>query len=242
VSVAPPSFTAPPGLSPERPAKDLKPLSFSRVFTKGITVFGFDSLVLFGLVSAALSVVGYFPYIRDTLLGKTSPQRSSWLVWSILSSIALATQVAEGATGSLAFVAVQSGGTILVFILSIFTGRGGYFRRGDAQVLTAAAVGLALWTISDNAAFALAMVIAVSLSGGLLTIRKAYHLPSSETRSTWVLFLLSSVCGVLAVGSFDLMLLAYPVYLTGLYLAIVVSMRIGQSRTPMQPTLTPTGS
>lgn len=39
--------------------------------------FGLSSLAQFGLISALLSTFAFLPYIRDTYLRRTQPQRAS---------------------------------------------------------------------------------------------------------------------------------------------------------------------
>ena len=41
----------------------------------------------FGLLSAALSVLAYAPYMRDTIFGQTRPHRACWFIWSVLATI-----------------------------------------------------------------------------------------------------------------------------------------------------------
>ena len=117
------------------------------------------TLAWLGLASAALSTVGYLPYLRDIVLGHTQPQRACWLIWSILGSVALASQISEGAMASLGFAIVQVGGTILVFAMSIICGVGRFLRPGDWAVLALAPLGLILWYFTDNSAYGLGMTI-----------------------------------------------------------------------------------
>ncbi|MCV6592647.1 MAG: hypothetical protein OIF48_06830 [Silicimonas sp.] len=146
-----------------------------------------DPLVLgaFGVAAGLLSTFAYLPYIRDTLSGNAQPQRASWLIWSVLGSIAFFSQLYEGAGASLWFAAVQVSGTLLVLLLSVWKGQGAYLRPVDYTVLTCAAVGLFLWYQTETAAWALSITIGVSLLGGFLTVAKSYHMPQTETLTTW---------------------------------------------------------
>ncbi|MEP4195586.1 MAG: hypothetical protein ABJL99_08120 [Aliishimia sp.] len=188
------------------------------------------SLALFGMLSAALSTIAYLPYINDTLRGRTHPQRASWLIWSALGSIAFASQLYEGATDSLWFAGVQVSGTIVVFLLSIRLGVGGFLNRQDCYVLLFAAGGLLAWYLTSTAVYAIAITISVSLLGGFVTVRKAYLHPQSETLSSWVCSFVAAGFAVLAVGRLDIILLAYPLYLCGLTGAIVAATLMGRSR------------
>ena len=190
---------------------------------------GTDVLRLCGLISALLSVCAFIPYVRDTLIGRTQPQRASWLIWSILSSISLASQVYEGALSSLWFAGVQCGATMLILGLSLFRGQGAFCSPRDVVVLIAAAVGLILWMLMDTAIYALMISISISLLGGSVTVLKAYRAPDSETFSTWFLSCIASWFAILSVGEANWILLAYPVYLFTLNGAIVLAIMLGRA-------------
>lgn len=194
-------------------------------------IMGLGPLAVFGLLSAVLSTFAYVPYIRDTLRRRTQPQRASWLIWSMLSIIAFWSQVYEGATDSLWFAGVQSGGTVIVLLLSIWFGVGGFLNRRDAFVLLIAAGGLVAWYLTETAIYALAITISISLLGGAVTVVKAYWNPESETLSTWIWCFVASVFAILAVGKVDWVILAYPLYLFALNGAIVAATLLGRART-----------
>ncbi len=193
-------------------------------------------LMWFGLTSAVLSTFAYLPYIIDTIARRTQPQRASWLIWSVLSGIAFFSQLYEGANLSLWFAGVQASGTMVVFILSIGQGVGGFLKKTDCLVLAAAAIGLLLWYLTESAAYALGITISISLLGGSVTVLKAYKDPDSETMQTWFLSMIASALALFSVGHIDWVLMAYPLYLLVLNTAIVVAMIAGRSKSA---TLTP---
>lgn len=189
-----------------------------------------NHLWLLGALAGVLSTFAYLPYIVDTIAGRTEPQRASWLIWSVLGTIAFFSQVFEGATASLWFAGVQVSGTITVFLLSIWKGSGAFLRAADYLVLGIAAMGLVIWYFTETAAYALVITIAISLLGGALTVTKSYRNPDSETLTTWVVSWVASLCAVFAVGSLSPVLLAYPAYLFTLYTMFVVAILLGRRR------------
>jgi len=191
-------------------------------------LFSDRALLSFGIASGILSSFAYIPYIVDTIRRRTQPQRASWLIWSVLGSVAFVSQVYEGATDSLWFAGVQVSGTLLVFVLSIWVGIGSYLSRTDYLILFTALMGLVLWYFTDTAAYMLAITISISLLGGVPTVTKAYRDPDSETLITWIASLIASVCALLSVGKVNLIILAYPLYLFTLYLAFVTAILAGR--------------
>lgn len=182
-----------------------------------------------GLISGFLSIVTYIPYLRDIFRLKTKPERATWFIWLVLSVIAFFAQLAEGATHSLWLVGVQTCGVLIIFLLSIKFGVGGLVRR-DVLALSAAGVGLLLWYYTNNATLGLLIAIVVDAVGASLTIAKAYKEPESETMSTWILSGTAGIFATLAVGSFDYVLLAFPVYVILINYAVVLAMVLGNQK------------
>ena len=185
---------------------------------------------IFALMALLLSLIAFFPYIRDTIALRTQPQRASWLIWSILSSIAFFTQIAEGATTSLWFIGAQFACTFSIFKLSIWYGSGCYLSRHNLSIFAAAAIGLLLWYLLENTAYTLAIIIMISAMGGYATVIKAYRAPETETLSSWFMLMAASICGIASVGVLHWMHMAYPIYLFGLYGSIVTAIILGRSR------------
>lgn len=196
-----------------------------------------EVVLWFAAASTALSCLAFLPYLRDTIQGSTQPQRASWLIWTVLSSISFASQVAEGATSSLWYAGIQSGGTALIFILAIWKGAGGYLNRRDGVILTLAAMGLGLWYATDSALWALGISISVSLLGGAVTVVKAYRNPQSETASCWLISFAAAICALGSVGTIDPVLMAYPAYLVLLNGAIICAMWLGRTLERPAPVL-----
>ena len=187
-------------------------------------------LETFGYISAILSIVMIVPYVRDIFRLETKPERGSWFIWTTLGVIAFFSQLSKGATDSLWLTVAQTTSVGIIFLLSIKYGYGGLGRR-DLYALIGATVGLILWYLTSEAAYALFLVIFVDSLGTLLTLTKAYKDPASETLSTWIISGTSGIFGMLAVGSMDMILLAYPLYLVLANYFIVAAILLGRRKT-----------
>ncbi len=186
-------------------------------------------LTIFGYISALLSILMIVPYVRDIFLLKTKPERASWFIWTTLGFIAFFSQWAKGATDSLWLTAGQTLAVFIILVLSIKYGVGGFNKR-DIRALIAAGIGLILWYITNEAAWALFFVIVIDSIGTLLTAVKAYEDPESETFSTWIMSGTSGIFGALAVGVMNPILLAYPLYLVVANYLIVVMILLGKRK------------
>jgi len=186
-------------------------------------------LQIFGYASGILGTLGFLPYIRDVLAGKTKPQRASWLIWSVLVFIAFFSQLTKGATDSLWVTGVGAVGVTIVFLLSLKFGVGGLAKKDIAALVSAAGIIL-LWYLTKEAAVALLLVIVANSIGVSLTLVKAYRDPGSETMVAWVLTGVSGIFSVLAVGRVDLVLLAYPAYIALANFSVAAAVVLGRKR------------
>jgi len=182
-----------------------------------------------GYLSGLAILMSFVPYIKDIFLGKTKPERMSWLIWAILGSIAFFSQLAKGASYSLFLVGAQAIGDLLVFILAIKYGLGGFLKR-DIFALIGSGVGLFLWYITKEAAIALFIIIFIDATGAILTVLKSYEKPSTETISSWVLTFIGGFFACIAVGSLNFILLAFPFYICLASLSILITIKLGFQR------------
>jgi hypothetical protein len=177
---------------------------------------------IFAVISAALIIGAAPPYIIDTVRRKTSPERVTWLIFGILGLIAFISQVSLGASWSLLFSGLDTAVSIFVFCLSIKYGVGGH-TKWDIGALTIAGIGVVIAFVAKAPTISLAGVILADFSGVVLTIKKAYLNPKSETTISWLLVGTASLFGVLAVGRLSFGILLYPFYLMIVNYAIPIT-------------------
>ncbi|HAE36498.1 MAG: hypothetical protein UR85_C0007G0007 [Candidatus Nomurabacteria bacterium GW2011_GWF2_35_66] len=169
-------------------------------------------LEFFGYLSGILMMLSVIPYARSILRGETKPQRMTWLIWTILILIAFFSQLAKGATWSLLLTAGDAIAILITFILSIKFGVGG-FRKIDIISLFGAGFSLLLWYLTSEPAVALFLIILIDLIGVNLTVVKTWKNPETENWVAWAICGVGGLFGILSVGSFNLILLSYPLYI-----------------------------
>lgn len=187
------------------------------------------TLQFFGYLAGILSFVAVLPYIYDILKGKTKPERASWFIWTALGLIAFFSQLEKGATNSLWMVGTSTVSVLIVSLLSLKYGYGGFSKR-DKTSLLIAAFGLLLWFFTKEAAFALFITIFVDSIGSFLTITKSHKDPESETLSTWIIATITGIFGALSVGEWNFILLVYPLYIFLANLAVVMAILLGKRK------------
>lgn len=183
--------------------------------------------LVFGTSAGVLSVVDAVPYVRDILRGTTRPHRGTRLIWWTLATVALASQLANGAGWSVLMLLGQAVTTGLTFALSIRRGVGGLSRL-DITITAIAGLGVIGWFVSSTPAIATVCVVFADTLGVGLMIPKTWREPGSETLSTFALASLAGLLGALAVGALDASLLLYPLYffvVNGL-IALIIAWRL----------------
>ena len=184
-------------------------------------------LEIIGIASGIIMMGGSVPYIIDILKKKTKPERASWLIWTVLGTIAFFSQLAEGATHSLWMNGLDTFAVVAIFILSIRYGEGGLMKR-DIIALILAFLGLVIWFFTKEASIALYIVLAIDITGQVLTVVKSYEDPESETFISWILFGVAGLLSAISVGEWNFVLLIYPLYICIANWSVVVAMILGK--------------
>lgn len=154
---------------------------------------------ILALASGILLISGYLPYVYGVIRRTTVPNRASWFIWALSTTVILF-GVRETGTHDAIWVPIADAvGCTLIFLFAIFYGTGGWSRT-DKISLAVALASLAVWLFTGNALLALAMNLVNYVSGYAPTIRKAWHEPRSESLAAWSLFLGGVVINLAAVA------------------------------------------
>lgn len=168
-----------------------------------------DSLLA---ASWLFSIVSILPYARDILKGKTKPNITTWLTWTILSAIATAAAIAAGENRS----AIFSGAiTVQVGVIVLLGLKYGYAKYSifDWTCQISALVGLLLWWLFDSPTIALVAAVTIDLVGALPTVRHSFLKPYEETASSYLLASLGGVLALLALTSYNFESMLYASYI-----------------------------
>lgn len=135
---------------------------------------------LLAYLASVLAIAGNLPYIKDAFTKRVKPHPYTWLVWTIVSTIVVFGQIAEGAgIGALpALVALVF--TVVIFLFSLQYGFR-YVRKTDTYFLIAALLGLIPWLIFDNPTISVIIAVSIDLIAFVPTLRKTYRHPETET-------------------------------------------------------------
>jgi len=186
-----------------------------------------DSKLIFAIISTALAIVCFFPYIRDILAKKTTPHIYSWLVWSILQSAGVVAMIIGGAQFGALGLAVGALFCISIFILSFKFGTKN-ITKFDTICLLGAIIAIVIWLIQDDPTLSVILITLIDFVAFLPTYRKGYLEPNSETISTYLLSSFSNAFALLAMANYSLVTSFYVsslVLTNGVIVIILITRR-----------------
>jgi len=165
---------------------------------------------IIGFTATFLVFIGYIPYIRDIIKGKTKPHIYSWFLWSFVTLIAFALQISGGA-GSGSFVTLAAGLMCLVVITLGFIYKSRVeIVKVDTVFLILAFIALGLWLIAKQPILSTILTTIVDFLAFAPTVRKSWNKPYSETLSFYYLNSVRFGLAVVALQKYSIVTAFYP--------------------------------
>jgi hypothetical protein len=165
-----------------------------------------------GIAAGLLDCVTSYVYIRSILKGETKPDRVTWWVLGVVSTITAASYYASGARETIWLPIAYALSFLVIAVLSLRYGDGSprvtILQR--VSLLGALLSGLTWWLASSPAA-ALTMAMMTEAFGFAPTINKSFRRPWTESTSAWALGTTAAFLNVLAIQEWRLVVSAYPI-------------------------------
>jgi hypothetical protein len=189
----------------------------------------------FAILGALITVAGSASYARDTLRGRTQPNRVTWILWTIAPLIAFAAEVVQGVGLESLMTLAVGVGPLLVVIASFLDPRA-YYRltRFDLICGALSVAALIAWGVTGTGDVAILFSILADLFGLIPTLRKAYRDPESESASAFVASACGAVITLLTVstGDWTFANVGFPLYILGADLTLSSLILIPRHRRP----------
>lgn len=179
------------------------------------------------ILASLLGLYAFYPYIRDTLRGKTHPHVFSWVVWGLLMIIAFFAQVSEGAGPAAAVTGIFALLNLVVVALALRHGERA-ITRSDWVMLVAALLAIPLWLATKDPVWSVVLICAIDVVAFIPTFRKSWGKPGEETLQTYILCGTSFALSLLVVEAVNLSTILYPATLmatNAVFVAMVVLRR-----------------
>lgn len=175
---------------------------------------------LAGSIAIALSIIGYVPYLRDIFRGKTKPHAFSWIVWTLITFIVGAAQLAAGA-GWGTVHNLATGVICLVIVYAAIKNKDKDIKRIDILLFCAALMAIPLWVFARNPVYSIILITIIDILAFLPTFRKTWHNPGSETLSSYAIAGIKYGVSLVAIATYDVATLVYPIALIAMNIGIV---------------------
>lgn len=165
---------------------------------------------LLSAIAITLTLVAFYPYLRDIIRGTTKPHVFSWVIWGATTLSVFFAQIEAGAGVGAWPIGVSGAVTALIAVIA-------YARRADVTItrtdwafLSAAASALPLWYVTSDPTAAVVVLTGVDLLGFGPTIRKINAAPYSESLPFFALFAARNVIVVAALERYSVATVLFP--------------------------------
>ena len=172
------------------------------------------------IISSVLALISPVVYSLAILRGNAKPHRTTRLVLLIITSLTTASLFAQGNRVAIYLAGVSTIQSIVVFILSIRYGMGGW-AKSDIICLVFALIGISLWQITKNPVIALYFAISADFLGMIPALIKTFRFPKTEIWLFYGIDTLASIFILLALKSWTLQEFSYPIYIMLINLLMV---------------------
>jgi hypothetical protein len=175
--------------------------------------------------------IGLIACLRDTLRGKTKPNRISFFLWALPPLIGTAAALTDGVTWAVLPVFGAGFGLLLVFLAS-FMNKKAYWEITTFDWICAAfsITALALWLITKEPAIAILFAILADASAALPVLKKCWTHPHTETSVFYLTALFSQGSAFFAMKDYSFVEMAFPIYLITISTILFAIIWTGQRR------------
>ena len=169
------------------------------------------------VVSVLLMVWGAYDYLRDTLAGKTKPNRVSWSLWALAPLISLGAAF-DADADVWASIRVLVGGIVpAVIFLASFINKNSYWRLGRFDWFCGglSLAALVFWQLADSPLVAVLLATTANTLATVPTFVKAWNYPETESR---LIFITSFTSAILIIPAIPVWTIANSAFQIGLML------------------------
>lgn len=177
------------------------------------------------VLSVVISVAGASAYIRDTLAGKTKPNRVSWAMWALSPLISTAAALTAGADLWATTRTFIAGLLPLLIFLASFVNQRSYWRISvfDLTCGVFSLLALILWGAIASPQIAILCAILGDLSASLPTLLKTWKYPETETGVMFIASFLSVMLVLPAIPVWNIANAAFQLHLLIMSLILLLA-------------------
>lgn len=177
------------------------------------------------VLSILISVVGEFAYIRDTIKGRSKPNRVSWSLWALAPFVATGAAIYSGADiWATTRIFISGFFPFLIFIISFFNPQS-YWKLTKFDLLCGlfSVLAIIVWFFANSPVIAILLAAIGDGFACLPTIFKAWKYPETETGITFILGLIATIIILPSIPVWNIQNSAFQIYLLLANMALIFS-------------------
>jgi hypothetical protein len=180
----------------------------------------------FIIIGLALQLWGILVYTRDTLRGKTKPNRVSWFFWFLAPAIAFVAEIDKG-VGLLALMTFSVGFGPLIVLAASFVNKKSYWHLHWSDYLCGlfALLGILLWLIYRDSNFAIVLSIVADIFAALPTLIKSFKYPETESWEAYWPTVINALIALLVIQTWSVAHYGFPIYIFIINIIFVLLIR-----------------
>lgn len=172
---------------------------------------------VFAPIAALINLIGSITYAIETLRGRTKPNRITWLLWSLIPSVAFLIEISDGKSLLISLATLSTALGPFLVLLASFANKHAYWRITKFDIVCGLASVVAFsfflsWKLTGAGAsiIALGLSILADFLAGLPTLIKAYKFPETEHYSAYLLGTIAMVITLLTISNWTFINYGFP--------------------------------
>jgi hypothetical protein len=181
----------------------------------------------FAYLTIIFGLIGVWFYIKDTFLGKTRPNRVSWIFWTTAPLVGVFISYKSGVSIPILASTFMAGFGPLLVVLASFFNKNSYWKitKFDIGCGVLSAVAIIIWITTKDGVISLIFAILADLFAGLPTVIKSWKHSDTETIGPYLSGNLNSIITFFIIKDFSFLNLGFPIYLLVLNTIITLGIK-----------------
>lgn len=167
----------------------------------------------FVILGALISFIGTLSYLRDTLKGKTKPDKVTWFIWVLAPMVAFGAELNKG-VGIQSLMTFMVGFNPLLIFLASFINKKSQWKIGKLDITCGflSILGLMLWIVYREGNYAIILAILADTMAAIPTLIKSYKYPETENYFAFLGGAVSALLTTLTIRVWDFAHFGFPIY------------------------------
>lgn len=188
-----------------------------------------DLKTLLGAGAVAMTVAAHLPYLLATLKGTNKPHLFTWIIWSLLTFIAFAAQIA-GNAGAGAWVTGMTGVICVVILIAALRRGERDITRSDWAMFLGGLAAIPVWLATSDPVWSVLIVVGVDCAAFWPTFRKSWKKPYEENSFMYGFNIPRHVMALCALQTLSLTTALYPAALLAMNIIMYAMLKLRRRR------------